>query len=266
MLTNDIKLRGSKMKYTVITGASSGIGKAFAQHYAQKNNNLVLIARSEDKLKLMKQELEQKFGINIMPLAYDLSIANIAQTIYTKLSDNHIEVETLINSAGVATNGFVNDTSYESQHNEIMLNVVSLFDLTKLFLSSMLANNDGTIINVASTSAYHPIPTMAVYAASKAFVLSFSEALSAETRGTNVNVFAVSPGATDTNFFSNGGVSYGNLRTPDHVVDMTMSALEKNKISKIDGFNNYFTSMVLPRLLTRNRMVKMVYNIMMKQK
>ncbi|MGX4593237.1 SDR family NAD(P)-dependent oxidoreductase [Leuconostoc sp. JNUCC 76] len=254
------------MKYIVITGASSGIGRAFAQHYAQKNSNLVLIARSEDKLKLMKQEFESKFSINVMPLAYDLSVPDIAQTIYTKLLDQNIEVETLVNSAGIATNGFVNDTSYESQHNQIVLNIVSLFDLTKLFLNSMIENNNGTIINVASTSAYHPIPTMAVYAASKAFVLSFSEALSAETKGTNVQVFAISPGATDTNFFSNGGVSYGNLRTPEHVVDITMSALNKKKISKIDGFNNYFTSMILPRILTRNRMVKMVYNIMTKQK
>lgn len=254
------------MKYTLITGASSGIGKAFAQHYAQKNSNLVLIARSEDKLKMMKQEFESKFGINVLPLAYDLSVPNIAQTIYTKLLDQNIEVETLVNSAGIATNGFVNDTSYESQHSQIMLNIVALFDLTKLFLNSMIANNIGTVINVASTSAYHPIPTMAVYAASKAFVLSFSEALSAETKGTNVQIFAISPGATDTNFFSNGGVSYGNLRTPEHVVDITMSALNKKKISKIDGLNNYFTSMILPRILTRNRMVKMVYNIMTKQK
>ncbi|MCT3054771.1 SDR family oxidoreductase [Leuconostoc citreum] len=254
------------MKYTLITGASSGIGKAFAQHYAQKDHNLVLIARSEDKLQLMKQELESKFRINVLPLAYDLSIPDIAQKIYTKLSDQNIEVETLVNSAGIATNGLVSDTLYESQHNQIMLNIVALFDLTKLFLNSMIANNTGTVINVASTSAYHPIPTMAVYAASKAFVLSFSEALSTETEGTNVQIFAISPGATDTNFFSNGGVSYGNLRTPEHVVDVTMSALNKKKISKIDGLNNYFTSMILPRILTRNRMVKIVYNIMMKQK
>lgn len=254
------------MKYTLITGASSGIGKAFAQHYAQKNSNLVLIARSKDKLNLMKQEFENQFGINVLPLAYDLSVPNIAQKIYTTLLNQNIEVEKLVNSAGIATNGLVNDTSYESQHNQIMLNIVSLFDLTKLFLNSMIKNNNGTIINVASTSAYHPIPTMAVYAASKAFVLSFSEALSAETKKTNVQVFAISPGATDTNFFSNGGVSYGNLRTPEHVVDITMSALNKKKISKIDGFNNYFTSMILPRILTRNRMVKMVYNIMTKQK
>ncbi|MGR8825932.1 SDR family NAD(P)-dependent oxidoreductase [Leuconostoc mesenteroides] len=253
------------MKYTLITGASSGIGKAFAEHYAQKQHNLVLVARSKNKLEQMKSALEQQYNVRVLTLINDLSVPNIANEIYNNLMAMNIEIDTLINSAGIATNGSVNDVSYYNQHNEIMLNVVSLFDLTKLFLKPMLKNNTGTIINVASTSAYHPIPTMAVYAATKSFVLSFSEALAAECQKTNVQIFAISPGATDTNFFSNGGVSYGNLRTPEHVVDVTMSALKKQKISKIDGFNNYFTSMILPRILTRSRMVKMVYNIMNKQ-
>lgn len=253
--------------YTLITGASSGIGKEFANFFAKEKKNLLLVARSEKKLLTLKQELEKENTIDVKTLIFDLTEPNIGTTIYNYVKSENIFVETLVNCAGYGLNGNVSDLDYKDQHNEIMLNIVSLFDMTKLFLDSMLKMNKGTIINVASTSAYHPIPTMAVYAASKAFVLSFTEALAIECTHSQVRVFAISPGATDTNFFSSGGgVSYGTLRTPQHVVKVTMNALNKKKISKIDGMNNYFTSTILPRILPRKRMAKMVYNIMQKQK
>lgn len=252
--------------YTLITGASSGIGQAFAVEYAKKNKNLVLLARSKEKLKAIKAELEKKYQVKVEIVMYDLSVPNVAQHAYQRIQELGIMIETLINCAGFATSGKVSDVSYEQQHNEIMVNTVALFDLTKLFLDSMLKKNKGLIINVASTSAYHPIPTMAVYAASKAFVLSFTEALAMECQESQVRIFAISPGATDTNFFSSGGgVSYGNLRTPQHVVKVTLDAIEKGKISKIDGLNNYVTSTILPRILPRKNMVTMVDTIMKKQ-
>lgn len=254
-------------KYTLITGASSGIGQAFANFFAEKEHNLILVARSENKLQTLKESLTAQFNIDVKIFIYDLTLPNISKRLYSDILDLDIFVNTLINCAGIGLNGFVNDLSYDQQHNEVMLNTVSLFDMTKLFLSPMINHNEGVIINIASTSAYHPIPTMAVYAATKSFVLSFTEALAAECAHTNVKIIAMSPGATDTNFFSNdGGVAYGQLRTPEHVVKQTIMALKQNKISKIDGFNNYVTSMLLPRLLTRKRMVNMVYNIMRNQK
>lgn len=253
-------------KYTLVTGASSGIGKAFAEYYAKEKKNLILIARSEEKLSDLKQQLEKQFKVKVQTFSFDLSEQKSPQEIYRLVQKPDVFVETLINCAGYGLSGAVNELSYENQHNQINLNVLSLFDLTKLFLEPMLKRNTGTIINVASTSGYHPIPNMAVYAASKAFVLSFTEALAIECSKTNVKILAISPGATDTNFFSSGGgVSYGNLRTPEHVVQVTIDALNKGKISKIDGFNNYFTSTFLPRLLPRKKMVKVVYNIMQKQ-
>ena len=253
-------------KYTLITGASSGIGKSFATYFAKEKNNLIIVARSKQKLTNLKMELEQKYQIKIITLIYDLTIPNISVDIYNYTQRKDIFVDKLINCAGYGLSGYVDDLSYEKQHDQIMLNSVALFDMTKLFLNPMLRNNEGIIINVASTSGYHPIPTMSVYAASKSFVLSFTESLATEYEKSNVKILALSPGATDTNFFSEGGgVSYGSLRTPDHVVSVSMKAINNKKISKIDGFNNYFTSTFLPRLLTRKKMASMVYNIMKKQ-
>lgn len=253
-------------KFTLVTGASSGIGKAFAEYYAQEKKNLILVARSEKKLSELKIKLEEKFKIKVQVMCFDLSEQESPVALFNLVQKEKIFVETLVNSAGFGLSGSVNDLNFEKQHQQINLNVTALFDLTKLFLGPMVKMNTGTIINVASTSGYHPIPTMAVYAASKAFVLSFTEALATECSNTNVKVFAISPGATDTNFFSSGGgVSYGNLRTPEHVVQVAENAMNKGKISQIDGLNNYFTSTFLPRLLPRKTMAKMVYNIMKKQ-
>lgn len=253
-------------KYTLITGASLGIGKAFAEHFASQKKNIILIARSEHKLLQLKQQLEQQFSISVPVLVYDLTIEHIAKQIYADVLQLNGVVDTLINCAGFGANGAVNELAYDIQQQQLMLNTVSLLDMTKLFLAPMVEQNEGTIINVASTSAYHPIPTMAAYAASKAFVLSFTEALAMECHDTNVQVFAISPGATDTNFFSDdGGVAYGRLRTPAHVVDVTMKALQQKRISKIDGFNNYVTSTLLPRILPRKTMAHLVYNIMKKE-
>ncbi|RDX00575.1 SDR family NAD(P)-dependent oxidoreductase [Listeria kieliensis] len=253
-------------RYTLITGASSGIGEAFSAYYASQKENLVLVARSKEKLQKMKAEYQKKFKIDVKILNFDLTQESAPQEIFQAIQGDGLLIDRLINCAGFATSGNVYDTDFSLQHTQIMLNVTSLFDLTKLFLDGMIKRNHGQIINIASSSAYHPIPTMAVYAATKAFVLSFTEALSLECRDKNVQVLAFSPGATDTNFFSaSGGVAYGNLRTPEGVVQASVKALKQNKISKIDGFNNYFTSSILPRLLTRNRMANLVYGIMKKQ-
>lgn len=253
-------------KFTLITGASSGIGKAFAEYYAKEKHNLILIARSEKRLTDLKQELEMKYNVRVQILCFDLSEQESAPKIFGVVKEKNIFVDTLVNCAGFGLSGNVNDLSYEKQHQQINVNVTAVFDLTKLFLKPMVEHNTGTIINVASSSGYHPIPTMAVYAASKAFVLSFTEALATECAQTNVKVLAISPGATDTNFFSaGGGVSYGNLRTPEHVVQVAINAINKGKISKIDGFNNYVTSTFLPRILPRKQMAKFVHNIMKKQ-
>ena len=251
------------MLYTIITGASSGIGRAFAKEYAKRGDNLILIARSKDKLLGLKEILESTYTINVQIINYDLSQEKAGFTIYQIIKENGWTVDKCINSAGFATNGKVSETDWDKQHQQILVNVLALFDLTKLCLNDMLTRNEGTIINVASSSAYHPIPTMAVYAATKAFVLSFTEALAFECKQTNIKLLAISPGATDTNFSSEeAGVSFGKLRTPEHVVETSLRAIEQGKISKIDGLNNYITSTLLPRLFSRKMMVNFVGRIM----
>lgn len=253
-------------KYVLITGASSGIGYAYSEYYAKQHRNLIIVARSTEKLQTMKENWESKYGIKVKVIVSDLGKEYGPKKIYEEVREADLFVEILINCAGFATRGDVNSTDFSKQHDQIMVNVLAVFDLTKLFLSSMIKKNTGTIINVASTAGYHPIPTMSVYAATKAFVVSFTEALALEVTDKNIKILAISPGATATNFFSNGGgVAVGNMRQPEDVVNVSFKALEQGKISKIDGKGNYFTSMILPRILSRKRMVKLVATIMNRQ-
>lgn len=253
-------------KTALITGASSGIGEAFAHYYAEQKYNLVLVARSEPKLKELKKQFKAKYGVETFIVLADLTEEYRAKKVYEAVEQAKIQVDVLVNNAGFATNGDFSQVDLIKQHQEIMLNVTTVVDMSHLFSQQMVKRGKGTIINVASSAAYHPIPTMAVYAATKSFVLSFTESLHVEMKNKGVNVIAISPGATNTNFFeAGGGVTYGTLRTPAGVVATAMKGLRKGKVSIIDGRDNYFTSAVLPRLRTRKGMANMVGNIMRKQ-
>jgi short-subunit dehydrogenase len=252
-------------KTALITGASSGIGQAFAVTLAQKKMNLVLVARSESKLKLLASQLHNEYGIKTETISVDLSKEKAGLYVYEQTHNRNLAIDMLINNAGFSTNGKFETIPLEQDHQQVMLNVVSIVDLTHAFISKMLEKGEGAIINVGSTTSFYPLAYQAVYAASKAFVLSFSEALWVEYQGRGIKVLALCPGATDTQFFQTMGRDI-NLKknTPEEVVRIALLALEKNRNYVIPGFRNNLESLFLPRLLPRAVVAKLVGSISQK--
>lgn len=251
------------MKYTqktaLITGASSGIGQEFAYALAQKGMNLVLVARSEKKLQQLASEIHNQYGVNVEVISADLSAEKAGLYVYEQTQKKHLTVDMLINNAGFSTNGKFETISLMQDHQQVMLNVVSIVDLTHAFISNMLAKGEGAIINVGSTASFYPLAFQAVYAASKAFVLSFSEALWAEYRSRGIKVLALCPGATDTDFFNTMGRDVKLKKdSPQEVVRIGLSALEHNRHYVIPGLKNNIESGLLPRLLPRSLVAKLV--------
>jgi uncharacterized protein len=239
-------------KQTVlVTGASSGIGAAFAQRFAQQGANLVLVARSVERLEALAATLRSAHGVEVTVLPADLGAAGAAHQIYNTVTARGLAIDVLVNNAGFGSHGRFEDLDAEREHQQILVNVAALVDLTHAFVPAMLQRGAGTVINIASTVAFQPVPFMAVYGATKAFVTSFSAALAEEYRGRGLRVLAVCPGATDTNFFAgvgNDAVAMGEKRTPDQVVTTTLRALARGQSVVIDGAANRWLSVVAKRL------------------
>jgi short-subunit dehydrogenase len=253
-------MKAKNNKWTLITGASSGIGEAFANEYASRGSDLILVARSEDKLIALGEKLHEKYGIQAQVIVSDLSQNGSATELYEQCNQRGLNVHCLINNAGFATYGLFEQLSGSRQHDEVMLNVGAVVDLTYLFLPNMLKNKSGTVINVASTAAFQPLPNMAVYGATKAFVLSFTEALWEENRRRGVQFMALCPGSTETEFFNVVGAeeaSVGKRDTPENVVKAAMRALQAKKVYIVPGLNN-FISTQLSRFFTRKQMLFIV--------
>lgn len=230
------------MKTTLITGASGGIGEVFARRLAARGQNLLLVARSEDKLAALCDELKGGHGIDAQFVALDLTGGDAAERLFAETARRGLEVELLINNAGFGSMGEFTDFAPERDMEMIDLNVKSLVGLTHLFIRPMRERKSGAIINVASTAAFQAVPYMATYAATKAFVLSFSEAIRQENRAHNIRVLALCPGSTDTNFFdaAQGARPPQNImQTPEAVVDTALRALERDKGHVISGWGNY---------------------------
>ncbi|HZG54296.1 MAG TPA: SDR family oxidoreductase [Pyrinomonadaceae bacterium] len=230
------------MKTTLITGASSGIGEVFARRLAARGENVVLVARSEEKLTALCNELGRAHSINCQIIALDLSATGAARRLFDETARRGLQVDTLINNAGFGSMGDLLSLDLERELNMIDLNVKSLVELTYLYLAPMRKKRRGRIINVASVAAFQPVPYMATYAASKAFVLSFSEALWDENRAYNIHVMALCPGATETNFFNAAGVKKPPFRvaeTAEDVVATALRGLERGKGHIISGWINY---------------------------
>ena len=229
-------------KTALITGASSGIGAAFARALAAKGCDLILVARSEEKLYTLASQLADKHSIRAEVIVADLSRVGAARTVFEETQQRGLTVDILINNAGFGTYGPFDTLNAEREQEVIRLNVATLVDLTHSFLPAMLARHQGAIINVASVAAFQPIPYQAVYAATKAFVLSFSEALWGEYRTQGVRVLALSPGETATEFFHVLGNGYdtplGNVETPEQVVQVGLRALERGRPSVVSGRQN----------------------------
>lgn len=204
----------------LVTGASGGIGWELARAFAAGGYDLVLVARSAGKLEQLAGELRDRHGVAVRVLAKDLTAPGAPDEIFQELEGAVVAVDALVNNAGFATFGPFAGTDLASELEEIQLNVVTLTHLTKRFLPGMLARRRGGILNVASTAAFQPGPQMAVYYATKAYVLSFSEALAEELRGSGVTVTALCPGPTATGFqaraeMQDSGLFTGPLKVMD---------------------------------------------------
>ncbi len=228
-------------KTALITGASSGIGAAFARALAAQGANLILVARSQDQLRELATTLASQHSIRADFIATDLSQPAAGQELFAATQQLGLPIDILVNNAGFGTYGSFDSINAGREQQEIMLNVAAVVDLTHHFLPAMVARGNGSIINVASTAAFQPVPYSAVYGASKAFVLSFSEALWAEYRGKGVHVLVLCPGPTSTNFFTVVGTEDGALgarETPEKVVQAALHALEQGRPSVISGRRN----------------------------
>ncbi len=228
---------------SLVTGASSGIGEQFALQLGRRGHNLVLTARSEDKMRALAQRLRtENPRIEVEVIAADLAEPGSGAALTAELAARALDVDVLINNAGFGSHNPVAEEDPDNLAREIQLNCSSLVDLTARLLPAMLRRDRGGVLNVASTAAYQPLATMAVYGATKAFVLSFTEALWAETRTTGVRVMALSPGATETGFFDVTGNKEFMTRgrqSAEHVAEFGLRAFFNGRApSVIPGVAN----------------------------
>ena len=254
-------------KTALITGASSGIGKTFAETLAAKGANVVLVARSGDTLRKLASEIKKQSKVKAEVVVADLSDPKAPSKVFATVSRKGYQVDVLINNAGFGTHGLFHTLSAEREHEEVMLNAAAVVLLTHLFVPTMIKKKEGIIVNVASMAAFQPVPYSAVYGATKAFVLSFSEALWAEYRKQGLRILALCPGTTDTNFFKARGddqSDFGKRRTTEGVVKTALKALERNRSYAIDGRLNYFLANLI-RLSPRGVAARMT-GVVMKPK
>lgn len=198
-------------KVALITGASSGIGKELAFIHAEKGGDLILIARSEDKLQQLKTQLEQKHAVKVKVIVKDLTEVNATLEIYNVVKNEGIKVEYLINNAGFGGRGKFHERAWEQDLAMINLNITALTSLTRYFLPDFVADNKGKVLNVSSTASLLPGPLQAVYYATKAYVTSFSNAIAEELHDTNITITALLPGATETDFANTSGMDKTDL-------------------------------------------------------
>ena len=250
---------------TLITGASTGIGAEFARRFAALGHDLVVVARSADRLDDLATQLRAAHRVNVTVIAMDLSLPAAAAELWERTNAFGLSIDVLVNNAGVGTHSDVAAADPKRLEDEVALNCRTLVGTTARYLPQMRANGRGTIINIASTAAFQPLPKMAVYGASKAFVLSFTEALWEEERRHGIRVLAVCPGLTDTPFFelageaaagaASGSAARAFTRTPQQVVEHTMRALSSGKPSFVDGIANAFVARVVTRGLPKRMVI-----------
>jgi uncharacterized protein len=229
--------------FTLITGASSGIGTCFARSFAARRRNLVLVARSKDKLESLATELRAAHGIEAVSIPCDLSATGAAAQLAEFLDGRRIDVEVLVNNAGFGARGAFGNLPLDRQSQMIRLNVEALMELTHLLVRPMITRRQGAIINVSSTAGFQPVPWTTVYAATKAFVTSFSLALAEEVREHGIAVVTLCPGGTRTNFLQASHYGQrtlpGGLQAPEEVVELALKALDAGG------------GLVVPRLLNK---------------
>lgn len=255
------------MTTALITGASNGIGLELAKIHASKGDNLVLVARNVSKLNELKTELENLYKIQIHIIVKDLAVPDAAQEVYDETTTQGIAINYLINNAGFGDYGLFYMTDWDKAIRMINLNITSLTQLTYLYLKDMVSRGSGRIMNVASTAAFQPVPTMSVYSATKAFVLSFSEAVNNEVKDKGVTVTALCPGPTSTGFRTaaamekSGLFKDGKSAGPKEVAEYGYKAMMSGRPVAIHGTKNYImarAASLLPRKIVLNTTRKMM--------
>jgi len=243
----------------LVTGASSGIGEALARNLAKNGANLILVARSEDRLTRLADELREKHRSSVQVFPMDLVCPEAPQRLLESIKASGLSVDLLVNNAGFGKWADFLGESMDTYERMLSLNINTLVNLSYLLLPEMLARGSGGVINVASTAAFQPIPYQAVYAASKTFVLSFTEALAGEYRKHGIRFLALCPGNTATNFMTIAKANTVGMpfATPEKVAEDCLVAYEKGKIYHIQGRANYLYSL-LPRVLSREAVIKIV--------
>lgn len=235
------------MKTTLITGASGGIGEAVAKRLAENKENLTLVARNDTKLRRLSQELSQKYDVNVDFIAADLFDPQAPEAIYRECRHRELEVSSLINNAGIGSGGEFAGADLKSLKDMLQLNNGALVSLTHLFMQDMLKRKAGTIVNIGSLISFAPVPYMALYGASKAFVRFFSQALYEECKPDGVHVIFFAPGLTSTNFMEAAAlknetgdalIAGAPTQTADQVAEEFMKAYYNRKRSAISGSIN----------------------------
>jgi len=243
---------------TLITGASSGIGAAFATALASRGSHLVLVARRLDRLEALAEDLQRRHGVRVTPLTLDLATPGAGRTLARLVEEHGLHLTSVVNNAGFGTDGPFHEEDPDRLTDELNVDVANLVDITRAFITPLRRAGTGVLVNVASVAAYTPVPGMAVYSAAKAFVLNFTEALWHESRPTGLRVLALAPGLTRTEFFDVlGNEGYrGRYQTPDQVVATALRTLDRGnrRPSVTSGrLNSLMTSSV--RLLSRRAVV-----------
>ncbi|MDU1443293.1 MAG: SDR family oxidoreductase [Clostridium cochlearium] len=228
-----------KRETVLITGASSGIGYELAHVFAQNNYNLILVARRIDKLNEMKKYFNDNYKISVEVIGKDLSKPRAAEDVFYKIKDLGFDIDVLVNNAGVGHCGLFHEIELEKHRETIQLNIIALTELTKLVTTDMVTRRKGSILNIASTGAYQPGPLISVYYATKAYVLSFSEALYNELKPYNIKVTALCPGTTNTEFAKNSGKGeLKNAMSARTVAEIGYRTLMKGKRVEVPGILN----------------------------
>ncbi|GLI03689.1 short-chain dehydrogenase [Phytohabitans aurantiacus] len=254
----------SKVDYrsqtVIVTGASSGLGAEFARQLARRGANLVLVARRADRLQSLAAELTRAHNVTVTTVARDLGLPDAGRTLRAELESRGIYATGLVNNAGFGTHDAFTDEDPDRLQSMIALNISALVDLSRAYVGPLTATGNGILINVASLLGFQPNPYMAVYGATKAFVLNFTEALWEESHGTGLRVLAVAPGATKTEFYDAAGqnADYGTKRaTPEQVVKIALDTLDRRSAPP-SVITNSGSLAVASKLLPRRTMVRIM--------
>jgi short-subunit dehydrogenase len=260
---------GSKESYALITGASSGMGYEYAKLFARDGKNIVVLARSRDKLEGLKQDLEKQHGTKVMVLVKDLSDPKASQEVFSELEKAGISIDVLVNNAGYDVYGLFSVTDWQKEAEMIQVNILALTQLTKLFLKKMIEKKSGKILNISSMGGLIPCAWSSAYSGTKYYVLGFSNALAHELKGTGVSVTCFCPGNTRTLFFQRADaeaakMSKRGLFSMDAATAARhgYKALAKGKTTAAPGFLMSAT-MFLLRLMPRNLVTSVMSSLMM---